>query len=222
MAFRCSLCQYFSPSLALHVSHLRLVHSRDPSFYLLCGIDCCLEEFRTFSSFNSHVYRCHRIALGLEKPEKEITVPPSVQASSEEVSADDKCKSYYDLICAEYSGPAVLDIPPNSDSSPPLTLSFIKTNAKHILKLTEGRMLSQVAVADVIGMCREISQQAVSQVKQNVLTSLTNHGITPSEIAGLDEALSNVTDPFENISTTHNREKFFRENFHYLVRILAV
>ena len=74
MAFQCSLCQYFSPSLALHVSHLRLVHSRDPSFYLMCGIDSCLEEFRTFSSFNSHVYRCHRIALGLEKPEKESIV----------------------------------------------------------------------------------------------------------------------------------------------------
>ena len=27
-----------------------------------------------FSNFNSHVYWCHQIALGLEKPEEEITV----------------------------------------------------------------------------------------------------------------------------------------------------
>lgn len=102
MAFQCSLCQYFSPSLALHVSHLRLVHSRDPSFYLMCGIDSCLEEFRTFSSFNSHVYRCHRIALGLEKPEKESIVPPSVsQASNEEFAAENQFESYYEVTQVE-------------------------------------------------------------------------------------------------------------------------
>lgn len=66
-AFQCTLCAFLSPSLGLHVSHLCLVHASDCTFHLTCNIEECSEEFRSFSSYNSHVYRNHRRAMGLEK-----------------------------------------------------------------------------------------------------------------------------------------------------------
>lgn len=71
-------------------------------------------------------------------------------------------------------------------------------------------MLLECVVKFLSKLCHRSSSLALS--------SLTNHGIVPSEIAGLNEALSNVKDPFEGISTTYIREKFYKENFHYLVR----
>lgn len=67
-AIECQLCGCFSPNLNLYVSHLRLVHSKDQSFNIQCGIDSCAEVYSAFAAFNSHVYRHHRVALGLKKP----------------------------------------------------------------------------------------------------------------------------------------------------------
>ena len=64
----CRLCGIPSPTLKLYISHLRTVHGKDPNFNVMCNIDGCREVFRTFSAFNSHVYRHHRMAVGLEKP----------------------------------------------------------------------------------------------------------------------------------------------------------
>ena len=49
------------------MKHLRLVHLKDLSFRILCGIDNCSEVYRCFASFNTHLYRNHRVALGLQR-----------------------------------------------------------------------------------------------------------------------------------------------------------
>ena len=56
----CSLCGYFSPTLPLQFSHLRLVHSKDPSFATVCPVYGCEENIYTFSGLNTHLYRHHR------------------------------------------------------------------------------------------------------------------------------------------------------------------
>ena len=71
-AKQCSLCSYFSPSLSQHVSHLRLVHSQDPNFFVKCGIEGCSSHFSTFAAFSTHIYRHHRSALGLIQTEYRI------------------------------------------------------------------------------------------------------------------------------------------------------
>ena len=53
--YLCPLCSSPSPTLKLYVSHLRVMHSKDPSFSILCGVGGCREVFRTFSAFNSHI-----------------------------------------------------------------------------------------------------------------------------------------------------------------------
>jgi len=63
----CPLCGQFAPTLSLYISHLRLVHSKDRPFSVVCGIGGCKEVFGTFSGLNTHIYRHHRFALGLEQ-----------------------------------------------------------------------------------------------------------------------------------------------------------
>lgn len=86
--FEGALCVDFSvpPSLYSHVSHFRLVHSKDANFCVVCGINGCGQEFRAFSAYNSHVYRRHRAAVGvnelwsIQDPEPETTLemqPPT-------------------------------------------------------------------------------------------------------------------------------------------------
>ena len=57
-----------------------------------------------------------------------------------------------------------------------------RMNAKFLLKLTEGRWLTRVALSDVIQGCRDICAQTAIQVKQNITASLTEPGMDSSVI----------------------------------------
>jgi hypothetical protein len=50
------MCTFEAPSVALVLSHLRLVHSNDPHFVVLCG---CSKTSRSFTALYSHIYRHH-------------------------------------------------------------------------------------------------------------------------------------------------------------------
>ena len=60
MSSRCPMCSFESPTLALGLSHLRLVHGSDPRFCVQCGIDGCSYTGRSFSALYSHIYRKHK------------------------------------------------------------------------------------------------------------------------------------------------------------------
>lgn len=64
----CQLCSVLSPNLRAHISHIRQVHSKDPNLSIAYGIQQCSQRFSTFGAYNSHVYRVHRSALGLDTP----------------------------------------------------------------------------------------------------------------------------------------------------------
>lgn len=216
---QCTLCQSLSPSLLLHISHLRLVHSQDPSFHVSCGIDGCTDVFRAFSSYNSHVYRRHRVALGLEKAEVPV-IPPGSEPSED--SPMSSCGDEYPVTAVTYEEHCGISCEPESCATKkPLPSSAhvagMKTNAEFLMKLSEGRQLSQVALGDVIAGCRSICQQTVSQVQESVLSALENAGINYSNHPGLNEALCSKPDPFEGIDSAYLREKFYQEHFNYLV-----
>lgn len=214
---KCPLCEYYSPSLVLYVSHLRLVHSHDPSFRVSCDLGGCEGQvFRAFSAFNSHVYRRHRVALGLEKDDvsSEVEHDPGPSHASQVLDEHHFINPEDEELSDELpdtmfaSGRVALD----SDN-----LHYLKSNAEFLMTLSEGKMLSQVAVDSVITGCRSICEQVLSQVKQNVTSKLLDAQLDPSSIAGLELALTCVADPFEGIDTPYLRDKFYKEHFHFLV-----
>lgn len=56
---QCPMWSFECPSIALLLSHLRLVHSSDPRFLVCCGINSRTVKSRKFSSLYTHVYRHH-------------------------------------------------------------------------------------------------------------------------------------------------------------------
>ena len=53
------MCSFEAPTVKLVLSHLRSVHSNDPRFHVMCGINGCARTYRKYSGLPSHLYRCH-------------------------------------------------------------------------------------------------------------------------------------------------------------------
>ena len=57
--YSCPMCTFRAPSLAMNLSHLRLVHANEPRFVVQCGIGGCSYTAKSFSALYSHIYRKH-------------------------------------------------------------------------------------------------------------------------------------------------------------------
>ena len=58
-SYKCPMCQFDSPTLALNLSHLRLLHGSDPRFSVQCGVGGCSYTGTSSSALYSHIYRRH-------------------------------------------------------------------------------------------------------------------------------------------------------------------
>ena len=215
----CCLCECCVPSFPLYVSHLRLVHRHDQSFSVTCGIDGCNERFETFGGFNSHIYRHHRRAMGVEST-TEAEVPeenPDPTFSVTAVSGD----LYMQSPDAE-STRDLPDVTPGTTGAPVQETSEVSA-AKFLLRLREGRQISQVAVSDVIAGCRRICKESVEKLRSDVREKLLQDGsINPETIDAVDDVFCKAdSDPFGEIDTNYRFEKFCADYFNYLVCIHA-
>ena len=148
--FGCEMCGSVSLSLMLYVSHLRLVHSRDESFHVMCGIENCTKVYTAFAAYNSHIYRYHRVALGLNKGVYDLVVCP-------EVGSDDSGPNV--SVYNEEDPIAEID-PPSSCAT--LSLPSPTQAAKFLLQLREGYGVSQVAMISIIDSCNKMCMQMLS------------------------------------------------------------
>jgi len=208
----CPLCGQFAPTLSLYISHLRLVHSKDRPFSVVCGIGGCKEVFGTFPGLNTHIYRHHRFALGLE-PQSDGTVSSSSFAAVEPANCDfggleSGPSTDLDLDCGESS----MAGRPCSKSYPP---GF--SAAKFILHLREGRQVTQVALADIKEGCNKLCNEAVKELQTEVKAKLESAGIDCDSVDGLNDSLCKEVDLFENVGSNYLFEKFCIDHFGYLV-----
>ena len=218
----CPLCGSPSFTFKLYVSHLRLVHSKDPAFNIMCGVDGCREIFGAFSAFNSHVYRHHRpvIGVGTTEPQR----PPSDEAPGPSFLEGSGCDMPEDLGIE-------LTVPSDSDEDEDCSTrtcaqlaqrvesrEYLKTVtvAKFILQLREGRQISQVAISDVTIGCKSLCKQTADKIK-GVKAALASSGINCENIPGLTDVLDNDPDPFQSIDSNYLFEKFCSEHLGYLV-----
>lgn len=56
--FCCSKCTLRTKSLVAYVDHCKL-HSNVPNAAFPCGVSRCIQTFKTFAGFKSHMTRCH-------------------------------------------------------------------------------------------------------------------------------------------------------------------
>ena len=223
LCYNCPLCCVSSPTLKLYVSHLRVTHSKEKSFSVLCGVNDCREVFRTFSAFNSHIYRHHRVEIGIQNqsadnnltvdtdvvhgPSSDLTVYQDGGAQSAEGgSGSDGQDTHMDYDFASGSNFTILQDP---------TVTNLAA-AKMLLQLREGHQVSQVALTEVVSGCRLLCNQALIQLRADVTAALSS----PEEgvIAHLN--LKEDYDPFKNIDTNYLFEKYCVEHLGCLVSIL--
>ena len=204
-AEQCPLCGFFSPSFRLFVSHLRLVHSTDSAFRVSCNVGECSQEFTSFSAFNSHVYRWHRAAIGLEHETAEDTI---VSCSSPSLTSDQ------DISAADFDTYGAQDLDEENHQRAYDGASHRKTNAEFIMKHSEGRQLSQAALDDVIKGCRAICKQTLGTVKEIITVALSDIGIVDP---GFTDMLSTIPDPFDGLESQYTRENFYKQHFNYVV-----
>lgn len=104
VVLKCPLCDALSLNLRAYISHLRLVHFNDPSFDIMCGISDCREVFRAFAAFSSHVYRHHRLALGLGSDQSD-----SVEKVDESECSIQEATTSDEALLAENENDAVMN-----------------------------------------------------------------------------------------------------------------
>ena len=203
----CPLCEYASSSLKLHISHLRLVHAKDDSFRVVCGINGCVEVFCAFSALNSHIYRQHRIALGF--------------ADSADDDFPTTSTSMIDTIDGgTASGMQFQEFDEDSDIAPepslpehPLSNHPKLSAAQFILQLREGRQVSQVAIADIKEGCNKLCSETVKTLQAKIRGQLSTAGINCDSVPGLNDTLSMDVDIFEGINSNYLFEKFCVDRF---------
>lgn len=59
----CPRCPYFSDQFTKVLNHIGFVHGAENNFSILCGIDGCPSSYKLFSSYRTHIYRCHKQVL---------------------------------------------------------------------------------------------------------------------------------------------------------------
>ena len=100
---RCPLCCVVAVSVGLLLSHLRLVHSSDPNFNVICGLGGCKTASRSFPALYFHIYRNHpyiiRKRSALVEATPEVISEPSdaelcQQANTYDLESDDLLGAY--------------------------------------------------------------------------------------------------------------------------------
>lgn len=205
-AVKCQLCGCLSQNLTLYISHLRLVHSKDRSFSVKCGIEDCREVYTAFAAFSSHVYRHHRVTLGLERDVSSGTV---LCSSGVDVVEDSPIMPDAENAILEVDEPRNGNICGQPD--PPL----LTQAAKFLLHLREGCRISEVAMTTVMEKCNQICTRVVNDVVLEIIDGLMQSNIDPHII---EDVLSNpVPNPFEGVDTIYRFEKYCIDHLNCLV-----
>ena len=216
----CPLCSASFPTLKLYVSHLRVLHSKDPAFHILCDVGGCREVFRAFSAFSSHVYRHHRSDMGIVES-KAPSLPQSLTSDrteqtdvdpTETMECDSRQENVFLLAPSSHTQGDDSQMPGTSASE----ANDVVMAAKMLLQLREGHQVSQVAISEVVAGCRLLCSQALDNFKRDItIASQANDG----EGEDLSIILNRDYDPFRNIDTNYRFEKFCIDHLGCLVNL---
>lgn len=95
-----------------------------------------------------------------------------------------------------------------------------KSSALYLLKLQEDCLLPKTTVKSVLENTKTIVDETLSVVKAQVQECLTQSDVDFESIPGLSDVFKEdnaATNPFHNLETETEQEKYYKENFHLKV-----
>ena len=227
MAVLCWLCHKFaSNSFKAVIRHIRAVHSFDPSFEIVCGINGCPRTYTKFNSYKKHLTRKH---LDVYDPRMSRisstcrTVDSSHSGAPHEADHDDLTRLPQQE-CA--SGPHIDSIVDNIEESSESSneMSFAnseKLAALFLLKMKEVYKLSQSSVDCLTTDMSEMLQKHDHSLKLKVKDLLSSSGIKVENYPQIVQFLSHqdeeLADPFKGLQSKFLQEKYFHENLALIV-----
>ena len=198
------------------IKHFFSVHSVEPNFFFICGINGCLHAFKcgsSFSSFKTHASRTHhgwqddllRSHLSCPSlhtlfsgpaPAEQATLHQSTTVSTDETHDE---MQFGSPMTPELSpGSAHTVLPVSGESTTLQAVNPDKVAALFLLTLQEKYKVSQAAINFTVGSIHSI-------------------------LEGVSKPHSlNFNDPFASLKTEHQQMKFYRREFGLVVRKIDV
>lgn len=219
MVVLCWICNKFaSRTFKAVLRHIRSVHSFDPSFEIVCGINDCPRSYKNFLSYKKHIIRKH---LDVYDPQRSSRVNSCRNASSSEDDED----ADSDMAAYSSNSPShiVLDSTvADSESTGEINESDLWNEnlaALFILKMKEIYKMSQSSIDSITTDFTELLQSHLHNYKLKVKRLLLSTGIEVDKYPQITEFLhqEELTDPFISLQTKFLQEKYFRENLALLV-----
>lgn len=209
MGLSCNMCNAVLDNFSLLISHFKRVHTEDPNFFVLCGINGCGKTYKTFYGYRSHLSRTHKELLQIAH---EVRQPQDFVQDIEIVEPDG------DVFGEEPLSDEDEDNPPGEQ--------LRCTSAAYLLQIKETHNLSQKALDDIVQGTNTLVSAAVKSVCVNIANQLQNNADDDDEEEGglqnltwqaLFEQNSKETSPFQDLETESKQRQAFKEMFGLVV-----
>ena len=193
MPWNCSICALFAAdNLKTLLNHIGRCHRNDPNFHCVCGIDGCAKTFRKYYSWRKHINKKHEFEIRLND-NVQNNVDPHQNMQNQDFNS--------------------IEQHVNLDQ-------VTKSSALYLLKLQEDCLLPKTTVKSVLQNTKTIVDETLSVVKAQVQECLTRSDVDFESIPGLSDIFKEdnaATNPFHNLETQTEQEKYYKENFHQKV-----
>lgn len=198
----CPSTKFAAPTQKLLHRHIRLVHSRDPSFSIKCSYSTCSRTFTNYRTWQNHQLK-HR-SVGNDTNDTDISKSMLIGQREEENN---------DSFASEHSEPD----PPEND--------LTNYCAKWVLKIGETRNLTRTALIGIVEDTSELQEEVLLNSKHQIWSSLCKNGIDcPVTTSCIKRVLSveNATlRPFASLMTFQQQLKYYREHYNFVVSCLV-
>ncbi|XP_075741125.1 uncharacterized protein LOC142789839 [Rhipicephalus microplus] len=179
------------------------VHSIEPDFHVLCGIDGCAASFRRYFAYKKHVYRVHRNAAGIIVNELAPDCDSSEQAE--------------DIFI-----PIVTNLSEAHSHDAASNICFItkikKQLAMFYVKITEKLKLASSTTDKIFCIVKSLIQDVIDGLMQRTVKLLMEGSVAPGTAENVVRQL-NATDilsnMFSDLESTHMRKKYISKHFNY-------
>ena len=223
----CQICnQYARLSLKEILRHMRDVH-RSFSSPVTCGVNDCPSTASSYESLRQHMYKKHRDELIPNTSTTETENVDQGQGDRDDLSIDHFTNGNTDDGVAISSAVASNALVPSSGASSGTSCSNCKISestaavleaAKYILKLRDGKGLTQVVTDSILGDIQTLINCTIESLEKKVMSSLVDaNKLSSSELAQIRSLFSSTEEIFKGINTEYKQETFFEENFSYVV-----
>ena len=206
----CSFCSLSLTGIPSWFSHIRLVHSHEPGFFMRCSINGCALTYRNFSSLNTHVYRHHREAIIGRIHQQTITSGIECladdNAPEREIFEHDDSTDDDQLVRTEIRQLLGID----SDEHKQRCALFL-------LEMKEKFGISQKAIDRVVSGSEMLLANSARRIEAGVSHVLSSNDVDVAQIPALREYFDNLQSPFVGISSSYLQLKYFKDNFGLIV-----